>query len=244
MAWVLRTGSICFPRHQDTRRRAGRRTNSNRQRTSRHTIAGSSRITPRLSRRVRESASRPRVEESFGEGPLHRRPNHFRGPESSQPAPIRALTDSERKPLIEGVATELNGDTAVAFVIERKGGNDTLQSHVVDEIFCIAREALTNAFRHSEASRIAVELDYQRRQFRFNCSDNGRGFDSAVLPASQANGHWGLRGMAERAEKIEAKFSCASSPDKGTDVQVLVPARRAYARTTGFRLFSSKRGST
>ena len=47
-----------------------------------------------------------------------------------------------------------------------------------------------------------------------------------------------MRGMAERAEKIGAKFSWTSSAGKGTDVQVIVPARRAYARTNGSRLFS------
>jgi signal transduction histidine kinase len=153
------------------------------------------------------------------------------------------LTDSELKASIERVASDLNGNTAIEFSVQRKGLDDSLQPHVVDEIFCIAREALTNAFRHSEASRIAVELDYQRRQFQFTCSDNGRGFDSAVYQASQTNGHWGLRGIAERAEKIGAKFCFVSSFDKGTDVQIIVPARRAYVRTSGFHLFSPKRGS-
>jgi signal transduction histidine kinase/ligand-binding sensor domain-containing protein len=154
------------------------------------------------------------------------------------------LTDRELQASIEGVASELNGNTPVEFVVERKGENNTLQAHIVDEIFCIAREALTNAFRHSEASRIVVELDYQRRQFRFTCSDNGRGFDAGVSPSNQSNGHWGLRGMQERSEKIGATFSCRTSVQKGTDVQVIVPARRAYVWTNGFRRFSSKRGST
>jgi signal transduction histidine kinase/ligand-binding sensor domain-containing protein len=153
------------------------------------------------------------------------------------------LTDSELKASIERVASELDGDTAVEFVIERKGGNDTLQAHVVDEIFCIAREALTNAFRHSEASRIVVELDYQRQQFKFRCRDNGRGFDE-VLRASQRDGHWGLQGMEERAEKIGGNFSRTSSAGRGTEVQVLVPARRAYTRPNSAWLFSSRSHST
>jgi signal transduction histidine kinase len=153
------------------------------------------------------------------------------------------LTDGELKASIEGFASDLNGHGAIEFAAERKGGNDSLQAHVVEEIFCIAREALTNAFRHSGASRIVVELDYQRRQFKFNCRDNGRGFDSNALQASQTNGHWGLRGMAERAEKIGAKFSFASSPGKGTDVQVVVPGRRAYISRQSFQLFLRRGGA-
>jgi signal transduction histidine kinase/ligand-binding sensor domain-containing protein len=153
------------------------------------------------------------------------------------------LSDPELKASIERVVSDLDGNTPIELVVERKGGNDTLQEHVVDEIFCIAREALTNVFRHSQASRVVVELDYQMRQFRFSCHDNGRGFDAGIWQRNEANGHWGLRGIAERAEKIGGKFSCASSPGQGTNVQVSVPARRAYVRANGFRLFS-RRGGT
>jgi nitrate/nitrite-specific signal transduction histidine kinase len=69
------------------------------------------------------------------------------------------------------------------------------------------------------------------------CRDNGRGFDPKFL-ANQTNGHWGLRGMAERAEKIGASFSCESPPvNGGIEVQVIVPARRAYQRPSRFQFF-------
>ena len=51
----------------------------------------------------------------------------------------------------------LKSIAAIDCAVERKGGSDTLISHVVYEVFCIAREALTNAYRHSGASRIVVE---------------------------------------------------------------------------------------
>jgi len=150
------------------------------------------------------------------------------------------LTDGELKVSIERIACDLDGSTAIDLVVERKGGSDALQGHVVEEVFCIAREALTNAFHYSQASRIVVELDYQRRQFKFSCRDNGRGFDPDIWQTNRSNGHWGLRGMAERAEKIGGKFSCTSSAGRGTDVQVIVPARRAYVRTKNFGLFPRK----
>jgi signal transduction histidine kinase len=154
------------------------------------------------------------------------------------------LTDSELKASIERFASDLNGHREIEFVAERKGGKDLLQPHVVEEIFCIAREALANAFRHSEASRIVVELDYQRRRFMFSCRDDGRGFDLDALQARQTNGHWGLRGMSERAEKIGARFSFESARGKGTEVRVILPARRAYVHKTGFWPLSTRRGST
>jgi ligand-binding sensor domain-containing protein/two-component sensor histidine kinase len=141
------------------------------------------------------------------------------------------VTDTELKSLIEGVAADLNSVTAIDFTIERTGGSDTLQSHIVDEIFCISREALTNAFRHSEASRIAVKLDYQKGEFRMSCHDDGRGFDPKTFLTSQTNGHWGLRGMAERSERIGADFACTSTANQGTEIEVRVPARVAYAQS-------------
>jgi len=142
------------------------------------------------------------------------------------------LNDAELKSLIESVAANFNSAKAIDFAIERKGGNEVLHSHVVDEIFCIAREALTNAFRHSEASEIVIELDYQKGEFRMSCRDNGRGFDAVALGANVTYGHWGLRGMAERAERIGANFACTSNADQGTEIQVRVPARLAYARSS------------
>ena len=86
-----------------------------------------------------------------------------------------------------------------------------------------------------------VELDYNKRKFRMSCRDNGRGFDARAFEANGRDGHWGIRGMEERAEKIGAEFSCKSVPDKGTEVSVLLLARRAYVGKTSFRLFRHQR---
>jgi signal transduction histidine kinase len=150
------------------------------------------------------------------------------------------LTDAELKSLIESVAANLSGVAAIEFALERSGGSDVLHRHVVDEVFCIAREALTNAYRHSGASRIVVELDYQKREFRMTCRDNGRGFNPKEFVASQTDGHWGVRGMAERAENMGASFSCDSPVNGGTEVRVVVPARRAYQRQGRFQFFGRR----
>jgi signal transduction histidine kinase len=138
------------------------------------------------------------------------------------------VTDAELKSLIQGVADSLRSIAPIDFVLERTGGSNALRSQVVDEVFCIAREALTNAFRHSGASRIIVKLDYKEREFRMSCRDNGRGFDAEGFCALQRNGHWGLCGMEERAESMGAKLSLTSATDKGTEVHIIMPARLAY----------------
>jgi signal transduction histidine kinase/ligand-binding sensor domain-containing protein len=144
------------------------------------------------------------------------------------------LNDTELKSLIEGVAANFNASRAIEVAVERKGGSNALRNQVVDEVFCVAREALTNAFRHSGASRIVIDLDYQEREFTMSCRDNGCGFDAKAFCAHQSNGHWGLRGMEERAEGIGAKLSLTSSADKGTEVRIIMPARLAYVGNRRF----------
>jgi signal transduction histidine kinase len=72
------------------------------------------------------------------------------------------------------------------------------------------------------------------------CRDNGRGFNAQTILASNTNGHWGLRGMAERAEKIGATFTFTSAADKGTEVDVIVPSRLAYVRPSRFQYFFAR----
>ncbi|HJZ73357.1 MAG TPA: ATP-binding protein, partial [Vicinamibacterales bacterium] len=140
------------------------------------------------------------------------------------------LSDAELKPAIECVADDLNVGDAVSFAVHRRGFDRVLDLHVLDEIFSIAREALANAFRHSEATRIDVELDYQRDGFKMTCRDSGHGFDVDATLAGAPNGHWGLRGMMERAGQIGASLTYQSAAGTGTEVRVVVPAWRAYVR--------------
>ena len=145
------------------------------------------------------------------------------------------LSDAELLPAIECLANDLNGGDEVPFAVHRHGDGASLDLHIVDEVFSITREAVTNAFRHAEATRIEVELDYQPHEFRMTCRDNGHGFDVDAMLAATPNGHWGLRGMVERAEKIGASFRCQIAAGAGTEVRVIVPARRAYVRPKRLR---------
>jgi signal transduction histidine kinase/ligand-binding sensor domain-containing protein len=96
-----------------------------------------------------------------------------------------------------------------------------------DEVYRIGREALVNAFRHSKATSIEVELEYADSQLRVLVRDNGRGIDEQVLRAGR-EGHWGLSGMRERAEGIGAKLKVWSSAAGGTEVELSVPSQIAF----------------
>jgi signal transduction histidine kinase/ligand-binding sensor domain-containing protein len=97
-----------------------------------------------------------------------------------------------------------------------------------DEIYKIAVEALRNAFRHSQAQQIEVEIRYDSEQFRLRVRDDGKGIDPAILSSQSSKGHYGLPGMRERATLIGGKLVVWSEVDAGTEVELRVPASAAY----------------
>jgi signal transduction histidine kinase len=115
--------------------------------------------------------------------------------------------------------------------VEVDGSTRDLIPLVRDEIYRVAREALLNAFQHAQAGRIDVEIRYDRRQFRLWISDDGKGIDATVLAEGERAGHFGMTGMRERAGLAGGKLAIRSKPDAGTDVELTIPASRAYTKT-------------
>lgn len=100
-----------------------------------------------------------------------------------------------------------------------------------DEAYRIGREALANAFRHSGANKIEIELEYSAKQLRILVRDDGAGIDPEVLHSGR-DGHWGLAGMRERAESIGGRLKVWSRTNAGTEVELLIPGEVAFATGT------------
>lgn len=85
-----------------------------------------------------------------------------------------------------------------------------------------AQEALTNVRRHAAAHRVAVALRYGPDGTTLSVTDDGRGFDPAVLDDSPESGY-GLRGMRYRVEDSGGTMTVLSTPGAGTTVEVTLP---------------------
>src|SRR5262249_39088051 len=109
-----------------------------------------------------------------------------------------------------------------------EGARRTLSPMVEYDICRISVEVLRNAYRHARAHRIEVELRYGDDSLRVRIRDDGRGIDPRVLKEGGVAGHWGLRGVRERAERIGAKLEFWSEAGAGTEVQLCVPVAVAY----------------
>jgi signal transduction histidine kinase len=99
-----------------------------------------------------------------------------------------------------------------------------------DEVYRIGREAVVNAFRHSGAKQIEVELEYAPSRLRVLVRDDGRGIDAEVLRSGR-EGHWGLSGMRERAERIGARLKVWSRDEAGTEVEMSIPGHIAFGNS-------------
>jgi len=97
----------------------------------------------------------------------------------------------------------------------------TLDSAIQEQLFLIGREAIMNALRHSQATKIEVEVQYLRDLLRVFVRDNGCGINPEAVQR-ESDSHWGLRGMRERAENIGARFGIWSRIGAGTEVHVAV----------------------
>jgi signal transduction histidine kinase len=125
------------------------------------------------------------------------------------------------------IPEELGIDQKTAYRVVVEGTPLPLQAVIHEEVYSIGREALVNAFRHSGASSIEVELEYAPNRMRVLVRDNGRGIKPEMLRWGR-DGHWGLSGMRERAEGIGAKFKVMSAPSAGTEVELSVPGLLAF----------------
>jgi signal transduction histidine kinase len=138
------------------------------------------------------------------------------------------------------VRQEFLSDEKTNYRVISRVASRPLRPMIRDEVYRICREAVVNAFLHSQATNIEVEVEYANKFFRVLVRDDGRGIDPRVLDTGR-EGHWGLAGMRERSEDIGASLKLRSRVGAGTEVEITLPGAIAYkgrARGPLFRGFS------
>jgi len=144
------------------------------------------------------------------------------------PAPAARGLVEEITSLGEELVAKNGNKDAAQFRAVIEGTAQTLNPNVHIEIFRIAREALRNAFSHSQARRIETEVAYSSNLFRLRIRDDGKGMAPDVRNRGERIGHWGLGGMRERAQRLGGELEVWSEPGAGTEVDLRVPASIAY----------------
>jgi ligand-binding sensor domain-containing protein/signal transduction histidine kinase len=118
--------------------------------------------------------------------------------------------------------TRIAGGSSTKVYLQVKGTYRPVSPKIEEELLRIGQEAVANAVRHASATRIDVQLVYESARVSLRVEDDGRGFTPA-MGTDGPEGHYGIRGMQERAGEIDAALSLESTIGAGTRVSVEAP---------------------
>ncbi|MBD8880795.1 hypothetical protein IHE49_09875 [Rhodanobacter sp. 7MK24] len=148
---------------------------------------------------------------------------------------LRALARNEARleSALQQIGEKLARDTGITFKVTVEGTPRALDPAAGDEVLRLAQEAIANALRHAQASHIEVNVGYGRRHLMLSIVDDGLGFDVSEIARNQPVGHWGLKGMHERAASLRARLTLSSRRGAGTELELAVPAAIAFRDSSG-----------
>lgn len=127
--------------------------------------------------------------------------------------------NSDLRQVIEKMAQKVLFGLQIDASVGSRGIVRKLPYEIEFGLLRISQEAITNAMKHSRASKIRVELSYEESHVQMSVEDNGKGF----IPAAPREKGLGLTSMRERAEGLGGEWSVHSIPGEGTRIQVVVP---------------------
>jgi len=132
----------------------------------------------------------------------------------------QALDNSDLPTALKETAQRLTAESNVEAQVQVGGVFRQLPRPVEDNLLRIAQEAINNALAHANPEHVVVNLNFDINRVQLSVRDDGRGFDPALV---NQNGHFGLVGMRERAQRIGGTFKIVSSVETGTEVLIEVP---------------------
>jgi len=118
---------------------------------------------------------------------------------------------------------EMGQSTEIAITFVSAGQEHRLDSQSEMMIYRMVQESLNNVIHHAEAKHAWVELQFSGTELWVQIRDDGKGFVVPTNPGQfPEKGHFGLLGLHERAELINAKMDILSRPGKGTTISIKV----------------------
>jgi signal transduction histidine kinase len=129
---------------------------------------------------------------------------------------------------LERAARECSVSSSMEFALTVDGVVQPMHPIVRDEVYRIGYEAIRNACSHSEGTRLEIDLMYAR-DLVLKVRDNGKGIHPDIA-AKGRDGHFGLKGMQERALRVGGDLTLSSSAYSGTEVELIIPGSVVYSQ--------------
>ena len=133
--------------------------------------------------------------------------------------------DADDRPTVEDlrrIARQWEQTTGTAACFSAVDAVDTSPA-VARQLRAVLGEALHNVAKHAKAGRVEITVTGGAASVELVVRDDGTGFDPGRRTATEATGHFGLRGLCERAEAVGGHAEIDSSPGQGTTVRWTAP---------------------
>lgn len=103
--------------------------------------------------------------------------------------------------------------------------NERLEPEVETNLYRIAQEAVNNAVKYAQSTKIQIILYTSHDMLSIKIKDDGKGFEETRINGN--NKGMGLNSMRERAKYINSRIFISSNPGAGSSVTVNVPLKQA-----------------
>jgi len=128
-------------------------------------------------------------------------------------------------PTLDRLTKELDKEGKTTTRLKVVGADRRLPAETELALFRITQEALRNVRKHSEATRVLVEIVFAHNKVKLAVIDNGVGCDlPQTLGELASRGKLGLIGMSERASLLNGSFSIKSHCGQGTTITAELPS--------------------
>ena len=133
-------------------------------------------------------------------------------------------------PLLQNMARQIGHEFGVPVEYQLSGKPFDFDQSTAHELLMVTREALHNAVRHGQPTKVQLKVGFAENACRVQIRDNGIGFDPASV-LSSPNGHYGLVGIRERVKRLGGSFVLTSRCGEGTDLSFEFRARSQVRRS-------------
>jgi signal transduction histidine kinase len=128
------------------------------------------------------------------------------------------------EPLFGSMTRQVSQEFGVPVEYQVSGKPFDLDQSTAHELLMVAREALHNAVRHGQPTKVRFDINFEEDKFSVQVKDDGCGFDVAST-LSSSDGHYGLVGMQERVKRMGGKLILNSQSGAGTELTLDIPRK-------------------
>jgi signal transduction histidine kinase len=122
---------------------------------------------------------------------------------------------------LSAVARQSIGRKPVTLILQLQPVSLSAFPEIEYQLLRITQEVVNNTLAHAKASTLTIQVKLEDSELHLTLQDDGIGFTPEEQQAPF--GHFGLIGIRERADEIDARLNVSSAKGAGTRITIFVP---------------------